>query len=115
MKRLFIVLGLVLVCSPFAAADLLEGLVLYMPLDEGAGNKTEDFSVQFTESVIRGMTQLCIRHNAINLFQYAPAYQPPPEVKASAIEAIQEGYNQYSIRWGVPAFREAIAEKRFLP
>ena len=57
------------------------------------------------------MTQLCLRHGAINLSQGTPAYQPPPEVKAAAIEAIQEGYNQYSITWGAPAFREAIAHK----
>ena len=68
-------------------------------------------STRFTESVIRGMTQLCLRYDAINLSQGTPAYQPPPEVKAAAIEAIQEGYNQYSITWGAPAFREAIAHK----
>lgn len=73
--------------------------------------KLSDKSTRFTESVIRGMTQLCLRHNAINLSQGTPAYQPPPEVKAAAIEAIQEGYNQYSITWGAPAFREAIAQK----
>ena len=68
-------------------------------------------STRFTESVIRGMTQLCLRYDAINLSQGTPVYQPPPEVKAAAIEAIQEGYNQYSITWGAPAFREAIAYK----
>ena len=73
--------------------------------------KLSNKSTRFTESVIRGMTQLCLRHNAINLSQGTPAYQPPPEVKAAAIAAIQEGYNQYSITWGAPAFREAIAEK----
>ena len=73
--------------------------------------KLSDKSTRFTESVIRGMTQLCLRHNAINLSQGTPAYQPPPEVTAAAIEAIQEGYNQYSITWGAPIFREAIAEK----
>ena len=73
--------------------------------------KLSDKSTRFSESVIRGMTQLCLRHNAINLSQGTPAYQPPPEVKAAAIEAIQEGYNQYSITWGAPAFREAIAQK----
>ncbi len=57
------------------------------------------------------MTQLCLRYDAINLSQGTPAYQPPPEVKAAAIEAIQEGYNQYSITWGAPVFREAIAHK----
>ena len=55
------------------------------------------------------MTQLCLRHDAINLSQGTPAYQPPDIVKAAAIEAIQEGYNQYSITWGAPDFREAIA------
>ena len=73
--------------------------------------KLSDKSTRFSESVIRGMTQLCLRHNAINLSQGTPAYQPPAEVKAAAIEAIQDGYNQYSITWGAPAFREAIAQK----
>lgn len=57
------------------------------------------------------MTQLCLRHNAINLSQGTPAYQPPDIVKDAAIQAIQEGYNQYSITWGAPEFREAIAKK----
>ncbi|MYF54932.1 aminotransferase class I/II-fold pyridoxal phosphate-dependent enzyme, partial [Candidatus Poribacteria bacterium] len=57
------------------------------------------------------MTQLCLKHNAINLSQGTPAYQPPDEVKHAAIEAIQEGYNQYSITWGAPTFRDAIAQK----
>ena len=35
---------LAVVCSTYASADLLEGLVLYMPLDEGSGTSTEDFS-----------------------------------------------------------------------
>lgn len=74
-------------------------------------SRLSDKSTRFTESVIRGMTQLCLRHNAINLSQGTPAYQPPPEVKAAAIQAIQDGYNQYSITWGAPEFREAIAQK----
>lgn len=74
-------------------------------------SKLSDKSTRFTESVIRGMTQLCQRYDAINLSQGTPAYQPPAEVKAAAIAAIQEGYNQYSITWGAPAFREAIARK----
>ncbi len=57
------------------------------------------------------MTQLCLKYDAINLSQGTPAYQPPDEVKTAAIEAIQDGYNQYSITWGAPTFREAIARK----
>lgn len=78
-----------------------------IPLQSKISNK----STRFTESVIRGMTQMCLRYDAINLSQGTPAYQPPDEVKAAAIKAIQEGYNQYSITWGAPEFREAIAHK----
>ena len=74
-------------------------------------SKLSNKSECFTESVIRGMTQLCLQHNAINLSQGTPAYQPPDEVKQAAIAAIQEGYNQYSITWGAPDFREAISQK----
>ncbi len=68
-------------------------------------------STLFTESVIRGMTQLCNRYGAINLSQGTPGFEPPDEVKAAAIDAIHAGYNQYSITWGTPKFREAIAHK----
>lgn len=54
MKQLFLILILALVCSTFAAADLLEGLVLYMPLDEGNGKKTEDFSENGFEGELTG-------------------------------------------------------------
>ena len=68
-------------------------------------------STLFTESVIRGMTQLCNRYDAINLSQGTPGFEPPDEVKEAAVDAIREGYNQYSITWGTPTFREAIAQK----
>ncbi len=68
-------------------------------------------STLFTESVIRGMTQLCNRYNAINLSQGSPGFEPPDEVKQAAIDAIRGGYNQYSITWGTPRFRQAIARK----
>lgn len=74
-------------------------------------SKLSDKSVRFTESVIREMTRLCLQHNAINLSQGTPAYHPPDAVKAAAVAAIYEGYNQYSITWGEPEFREAIARK----
>ena len=57
------------------------------------------------------MTRLCLQYGAINLSQGTPAYHPPDAVKAAAVAAIYEGYNQYSITWGEPEFREAIARK----
>jgi aminotransferase len=65
----------------------------------------------FTESVIREMTRLSNLHGAINLGQGFPDFPAPEHVKEAAIRAIAEEHNQYPITWGVPAFREAIAEK----
>ena len=65
----------------------------------------------FTESVIRMMTQRCNQYKAINLSQGTPAFPTPNKVKKAAVQAIEEGYNQYSITWGAPEFRQAISEK----
>src|SRR5579863_4332154 len=65
----------------------------------------------FTESVIREMTRLAVRHGAINLGQGMPDFDPPEEVKDAACRAIRDGANQYSITWGVPELRQAITEK----
>ena len=65
----------------------------------------------FTESVIREMTRLAQRHGAINLGQGMPDFETPPEVRAAAARAIEDGFNQYAITWGAPSLRQAIAEK----
>jgi len=62
------------------------------------------------ESVIREMTRLAIRHQAINLSQGFPDFGPPPEVAQAAVDAIQGGLNQYTITWGYPPLREKLAE-----
>jgi aspartate/methionine/tyrosine aminotransferase len=64
----------------------------------------------FTESVIREMTRLADLHGAINLGQGFPDFPAPEEVKRAAMHAIAEDHNQYPVTWGVPAFREAIAD-----
>ena len=72
---------------------------------------SSDRTAQFTESVIREMTRLAIRHNAVNLAQGFPDFAAPVDLKQAAIEAIEADHNQYSITWGTKAFREAIACK----
>lgn len=72
---------------------------------------TSKRSQQFTESVIREMTRLAILHNAVNLSQGFPDYDPPEEMLEAAIRAIREGYNQYAITWGTKNLRQAIAKK----
>jgi aminotransferase len=66
---------------------------------------------QFTESVIREMTRLAIKHNAINLSQGFPDFAAPAEIKEAARAAISADVNQYAITWGAKRFRDAIAEK----
>jgi len=68
-------------------------------------------TVNFTESVIREMTRLALRHGAINLAQGFPDFPAPPELKRAAAEAIEQDYNQYAITWGAKPFRDAIAAK----
>ncbi len=66
---------------------------------------------RFTESVIREMTRLAIRHDGVNLAQGFPDFAAPLEIKEAACKAIQDDINQYAITWGAPSFRRALAEK----
>ncbi len=65
----------------------------------------------FGSSIIREMTRLSLHYDALNLSQGFPDFPAPAEVKAAAIEAIEREANQYTVTWGVPALREAIALK----
>jgi aminotransferase len=47
----------------------------------------------------------------INLAQGFPDFDPPQALKQAAVEAIETGRNQYSITFGEPDLREAIAAK----
>lgn len=60
-------------------------------------------------SVIREMTRLALAHRAVNLAQGFPDFPPPPEILEAAQAAIARGDNQYTITWGIPPLREAIA------
>ncbi|HTP32347.1 MAG TPA: aminotransferase class I/II-fold pyridoxal phosphate-dependent enzyme [Candidatus Acidoferrales bacterium] len=66
---------------------------------------------RFTESVIREMTRLALRHGAINLAQGFPDFPAPEDLKRAAHEAIDADINQYAITWGAKPFREAVAAK----
>jgi len=68
-------------------------------------------AAQFTESVIREMTRLALKYNAVNLSQGFPDFAAPAEIKRAAQDAIAADLNQYAITWGAKAFRNAIAEK----
>lgn len=65
---------------------------------------------QFKESVIREMTRLAFKHNAVNLAQGFPDFPAPEEIKTAAQKAIADDVNQYTITWGAKPFRNAICE-----
>jgi len=67
--------------------------------------------LRFTESVIREMTRLALRHGAINLAQGFPDFPAPEALKQAAATAIADDINQYAITWGAKPFRDAIANK----
>lgn len=64
----------------------------------------------FQESIIRKMTRLAIKHEAINLSQGFPDFDPPLHLKEAATKAIMDGHNQYSPTWGHTPLREKLAE-----
>lgn len=66
----------------------------------------------FEESVIRKMTRISNKYNAINLAQGFPDFDPPKEILDELARAAYEGPHQYSITWGAKDFREALAEKQ---
>jgi aspartate/methionine/tyrosine aminotransferase len=66
---------------------------------------------QFTESVIREMTRLAMKHHAVNLSQGFPDFAAPEEIKEAARQAIAEDINQYAITWGAKPLRDAVVEK----
>ena len=65
----------------------------------------------YQESVIREMTRLAIEHDAINLSQGFPDFDPPQEVIQAAAAAITSGYNQYSPARGILDLRVKLAEQ----
>ncbi len=68
-------------------------------------------AAQFTESVIREMTRLALKHGAINLSQGFPDFAASDALKEAAVRAIRADINQYAVTWGAPELREALSRK----
>lgn len=66
----------------------------------------------FTDSVIRRMTRISDEHNAINLSQGFPDFDPPREILDTLAKVAYAGPHQYSITFGAENFRQALAKKQ---
>src|SRR5476651_117633 len=65
----------------------------------------------FSESVIRGMSRLATQHNAINLAQGFPDWDPPAALVQAGRDAMDAGRHQYAVTWGAPELRAALGAK----
>ena len=67
----------------------------------------------FTDSVIRRMTRVAYQYDSINLSQGFPDFAPPDMLlKRLGETAEMPDVHQYSITFGDPGFRRALAEKQ---
>ena len=66
----------------------------------------------FTDSVIRRMTRISMKYDAINLPQGFPDFNPPEAITKRLAEVAETGPHQYAITWGAPNFRAALAAKQ---
>lgn len=57
------------------------------------------------------MSQLAVKHGAINLGQGFPDFDCDPQLQQRLTNAMKAAHNQYAPMTGVPALREAIASK----
>ena len=57
------------------------------------------------------MSQLAAEHGAVNLGQGFPDFPVPPRLVDALGRAMQAGHNQYAMMTGIPALRQAIADK----
>jgi aminotransferase len=74
--------------------------------------QTSERTASFTESVIRRMTRVANRYNAINLSQGFPDFDPPAALVTALADTAFKGPHQYAVTWGAPNFREALAAKQ---
>src|SRR6188768_858302 len=65
----------------------------------------------FTESLIRDMSRVAARHNAINLAQGFPDWDPPDALVQAAKDAMDTHRHQYAVTWGSAELRGALGAK----
>ncbi len=57
------------------------------------------------------MSRLAVEHQAVNLGQGFPDFDPDPALCERVTAAMAAGHNQYALMPGVPALRQAISDK----
>jgi methionine aminotransferase len=63
------------------------------------------------ESIFSEMSQLALKHNALNVSQGFPDFPVDPSLISLVHEKMKQGHNQYAPSYGLPLLREKIAQK----
>lgn len=66
---------------------------------------------ELPESIFTTMSRLAKEHNAINISQGFPNFEPDPVLIDLVAKAMKDGYNQYAPLGGIYPLKEVIAEK----
>ncbi|WP_297796802.1 methionine aminotransferase [uncultured Eudoraea sp.] len=66
---------------------------------------------QLPESIFSTMSNLAKEHNAINISQGFPNFEPDPTLIQLVTKSMKDGYNQYAPLGGIYPLREVIAQK----
>ncbi len=74
--------------------------------------KLSSRTAEFTDSVIRRMTRISLKYNAVNLSQGFPDFDPPKQLTGRLAQVAAAGPHQYAVTWGAQNFREALAAKQ---
>lgn len=73
--------------------------------------KLADRTQGFGNSIFGVMSKMAVEHNAINLAQGFPDFDGPEFLKKYALEAIEQGENQYAPFPGLPILRQKVCDK----
>ncbi len=76
-----------------------------------ARNYIADRLVPFGTNIFTTMSKLALQHSAVNLSQGFPDFDGPQFIKDAARDAMYNQPNQYAPMAGIPALRQAIAQR----
>ena len=70
-----------------------------------------DRTKTFTDSIIRRMTRICLKYDAVNLSQGMPDFDPPKALTEALAKAAINGPHQYALTMGAKNLRDVLAAK----
>src|SRR5215217_4682533 len=77
--------------------------------DPGPADPLRSALRPYGTSIFSTLTELAVRHQAVNLAQGFPDFEPPAPLLDAAADALRSGWSQYAPSIGYPELRQAVA------